>query len=71
MARRKLEAERDHLREWLERIRDYTPTEICYDQWAYARMTSSYRSAAREGLRRKKAWLPMPHEHHETMSSGL
>lgn len=34
----------------LRAIRDYKPTEITYDEFAYKRMVESYRTAARKGI---------------------
>ena len=44
--------------EALESIRDYQPTEVTYDDFAYARMVKSYQRAARQAL----AALPRPEE---------
>ena len=38
------------LRGCLEAIRDYEPSEIAYDEFAYKRMVESYRDAAEAGL---------------------
>lgn len=41
------------LEECLRAMRDYRPSEICYDEFAYKRLLQSYREAARNGLRRE------------------
>ena len=40
----------DRVWEALEAIRDYEPSEIVYDEFAYKRMVESFRSAARKAL---------------------
>jgi hypothetical protein len=34
----------------LQAIKDYEPTEICKDEFAYDRMVQSYKTAASKGL---------------------
>lgn len=49
---KKLTARVKRLEFCLRRIRDYRPTEVAYDMFAYKRMCESYRDAARVALRR-------------------
>lgn len=37
----------------LRAIRDYKPTEVCFDEFAYKRLVKAYQKAARAGLDKK------------------
>lgn len=49
-----LEAENERLRDVLEAIRDYEPTEICKDEFAYDRMVDGFHVAAKAALAAKE-----------------